>query len=156
MYVPVIDQRHCCSFDLTEVQARLLDFEVDLEGGDLLPQYQQVLDLEQLPVGLGLGGIVADGQGGGRHGLEAGRQHLLIGMRNQKIMTLVHLKGHLGQTGEDGELEAAVQLGECEEGSPDGRVPHPVQVRRAAAAVLAGDAPHLQAGHTHLHKPASF
>ena len=150
----MIDQRHCCSFDLTEVQARLLDFEVDLEGGDLLPQYQQVLDLEQLPVGLGLGWIVADGQGGGRHGLEAGGQHLLkMGMRNQMI---TDLKAHLGQTGEDGELEAAVQLGEGEESSPDGRVPHPVQVRRAAAAVLAGDAPHLQARHTHLHKPASF
>ena len=155
----MIDQRHCCSFDLAEVQAGLLDFEVDLEGGDLLPQYQQVLDLEQLPVRLGLGGIVADGQGGGRHGLEAGGQHLLkMGMRNQMITqpTLVHLEAHLGQTGEDGELEAAVQLGEGEESSPDGRVPHPVQVRRAAAAVLAGDAPHLQARHTHLHKPASF
>ena len=82
----------------------------NLEGRDLLPQNEQMLDVEQLPVDERL--LARDELRGRLNGDHASRERLL------------------GQTLEDLALEAPVQLGQADKGSPDSRVPHPVEVGR--------------------------
>ena len=50
---------------MAELETRLLDLEITLEGCDLFPQYEKVFYLKQLTVSLASGRIVRDQAGSG-------------------------------------------------------------------------------------------